>query len=884
MHCRCARALHATLVELDELLCRRHFDEALDLATRGLARRLPEADFNTRLRIGRSHALWMGGRVAPARSEANRAFRESTDPLTRARAADALALFAWKEAQFADAQAFAAAARSVYEARAVRSGVARSLQAEAGILADRGQLAPALEVQTRRIEALSRSTPERLGEARADRSTLLCLLGRWDEAARDLSAAADLFRRQRTPGALALKQAAFELARGRASNSRQFLEQARESERLRPSSPRVLADACIVGSDVALAAGLAAEAEREAAEGIRWFALLGDRGGECRSRVRRAQSLLALGRFAEAVLEAERALRGAAAAGEGIEALAELVVGQALLRTRRNAAEEVFVRAERAARQRPDLTHAARLGQALARRDPPRSIEAELAGLERWGDLRLLEFARVEVESLCGGRSESLRPRAVRPTTSGHSHRERALVDAALALQAEGDWPLRWARAMKALKPAVPFERVALFTRDGVGLELRDEGERPEVLAPDDIAHDVARRTRGAAGFELRGRGLESGATSSRLSLVTPVKGATFLYAERRRAAGEGDLDLVTLAARLLVPHLPEADAPSAEREPPAIPGFVGRSEPMRALFADIVRTAASEATVHIFGETGTGKERIARAIHDLSPRSGRPFVALNAAALSEELFESQLFGHVRGAFTGAVQDSVGHVGEAEGGTLFLDEVAELRPSSQARLLRFLQEREYRRLGEPRVRKANVRVLTAANACLDELVAAGRFRNDLKFRIDAVTLVAPPLRARGGDIALLARHFLEELAARDKVKVPRLSPDALAALVCYSWPGNVRELQNEMGRVVVLVRDRLVYREDLRPQVAAACAAPSSLALSEARRALELEHVTAALERNHGSRTRAAADLGITRQGLYEKIRRLGLKGGTAAS
>ncbi len=360
--------------------------------------------------------------------------------------------------------------------------------------------------------------------------------------------------------------------------------------------------------------------------------------------------------------------------------------------------------------------------------------------------------------------------------------------------------------------------------------------------------------------------------------MVAPVARGTVLYVERAASAGQAGLDLVAGVAKLLSAQLPEPAGAGVETEVPAVAGLVGRSEPMRALFLDVSRAAPSETTVHIFGETGTGKERIARAIHDLSPRSRGPFVAVNAAAFSEELFESQLFGHTRGAFTGAVQDSIGYVGEAEGGTLFLDEIADLSPASQARLLRFLQEREYRRLGEQRLRKANLRVLTAANVLLEDLVVAGRFRKDLRFRIDAVTLVAPPLRERGDDIPLLARHFLERLAARDKVPVPRLSAEATAALRTYAWPGNVRELQNEMERLVVLVRDRPVGREDLRPPVAATSATPSPRALSQVRLAMERDLVAAALRRHEGSRTRAAADLGITRQALYEKIRRLGLR------
>ncbi len=881
MLCRCARALHATLLELDQLLARRRFEEALDLATRALGRRLPGADLAARLRIARAHALWMGGRVGPARSEATRALRDSTEPLTRARAEDALALFAWKDAQFADAEALAAAARRVYEARAVRSGLARSLQAEAGLLADRGQLEPALRAQTQRVDALSRAVPERLGEARADRSTLLTLLGRWDEAAGDLEVAADLFRRPGAPGGLALKRAALELSRGCPHASRRLLEQAREAERLRPSSPRVLADACLVGSDVALAAGRAEDAEKEAAGAIRGFAVLGDRGGECRGRVRRAQSLLALGRSQEAAWEAGRALRRAAATGTGIEALAELTLGRALLRTRPGAAPAVFDRAEQAAQCRPDLTHAARLGRALATPGArsTEEIESALGALERWGDRRLLGFARAEVEALRGGRAWVLRPVCARPAGAASRHREHALVEAAVALQSEGGWPLRFARAMRAVKPVAPFGRVALVATDGDSLEVRESADRAEPLPHSDVAHDVARRAQGATLFDVRRAGPEPGA--GRLAMVAPVRDGTFLYAEGAQGEGqpEDGLDLWTGLARLLAAHLPDG-APGHEVEPPAIPGLLGRSAPMCALTAAIAQAAPSECMVHVFGETGTGKERVARAIHDLSPRSRGPFVALNAASLSPDLFESQLFGHVRGSFTGAVGDSIGHVGEAEGGTLFLDEIADLSLPNQARLLRFLQEREYRRLGEPRLRKANVRILTAANLPLEELVRMGRFREDLMFRINAVTLVAPPLRTREEDIVLLARHFLERAASRDKVAAPRLSADAAAALRGYRWPGNVRELQNEMSRLVVVVKNRPVRREDLKAQVTIAPTTPSARALSEVRLALERDCVAAALRRHEGSRTKAAAELGITRQALYEKLRRLGLHAG----
>jgi DNA-binding NtrC family response regulator len=357
------------------------------------------------------------------------------------------------------------------------------------------------------------------------------------------------------------------------------------------------------------------------------------------------------------------------------------------------------------------------------------------------------------------------------------------------------------------------------------------------------------------------------------------VNGCTSLYAEVETGrAREDGLDLLAGVARIVGVHLPE-DREPALAEGPSIPGIVGRSAPMRELLVNIHDAARSGGTVHVHGETGTGKEQIALALHDLSSRGRGPFVALNAASLSEELFESQLFGHVRGAFTGAVSDSIGYVGEAEGGSLFLDEIADLSPMSQARLLRFLQDGKYRRLGEPqRLRKANVRVLTAANIPLEDLVRTGRFREDLKYRIDAVTLVAPPLRARADDILLLARHFLSLFAANDKVAVPRLSREAAAALREYRWPGNVRELQGEMRRLVALFPGRSVRRQDLRAQVASVPTTPSPRALSEARLGLECAHVRAALQRHEGCRSKAAADLGITRQALYEKIRRLGLR------
>jgi DNA-binding NtrC family response regulator len=304
--------------------------------------------------------------------------------------------------------------------------------------------------------------------------------------------------------------------------------------------------------------------------------------------------------------------------------------------------------------------------------------------------------------------------------------------------------------------------------------------------------------------------------------------------------------------------------------------GLVGESGPMRALFAQIENVAVSETAAHIFGETGTGKEGTARAIHALSARAQGPFVAVNAATLTGELFDSLVFGHVKGSFSGAVNDHPGYVAEAEGGILFIDEVVDLSLGAQARLLRFLQEKVYRRLGDTRDRRANVRVVTAANVPLDVAVAAGRFRADLRYRLGCLQLALPPLRERGEDVILLARHLLRKIAQRDKVPVPRLPPEVEAALRAYTWPGNVREMENVMNQLLVFSRGRAIRFEDLSLELRTP-GRPVHRRLDEARRTFEREHVQDALRRTDGNRTRAAFELGITRQALYEKLRRFGL-------
>jgi transcriptional regulator with AAA-type ATPase domain/tetratricopeptide (TPR) repeat protein len=307
------------------------------------------------------------------------------------------------------------------------------------------------------------------------------------------------------------------------------------------------------------------------------------------------------------------------------------------------------------------------------------------------------------------------------------------------------------------------------------------------------------------------------------------------------------------------------------------LPGLVGACEPVRRLSDLVRRVAPSNLPVSIYGETGTGKEKIARAIHDLSPRKDREFVAVNAASFSDELFESEIFGHVRGAFTGAITDRVGLVEKARGGTLFIDEVAELSLRSQARLLRFVQEGTYRRLGETQERRAEVRIVAAANQRLEELTAAGRFREDLLHRLRGVTVTVPPLRSRGADIVRLARHFIALAGSR----AARLSPESESELRAYSWPGNVRELEHEMRRAIVLADSpRIEWR---RPrEVPATSPAPREpevgprASLHEVVRGTERNHLKSVLSRCV-ERAEAARMLGISRQALHQKILRYGL-------
>ncbi len=309
-----------------------------------------------------------------------------------------------------------------------------------------------------------------------------------------------------------------------------------------------------------------------------------------------------------------------------------------------------------------------------------------------------------------------------------------------------------------------------------------------------------------------------------------------------------------------------------------ALAGLLGRCPAMESLRREVALYGPSDVRVHVFGETGAGKELVARALHEASLRARRRLVPVNVAGFNDDLLTAELFGHTRGAFTSAVAAREGYVAQADGGTLFIDEVGEMSALAQVRLLRFLEGGEYQRLGETVARRADVRVISATNVDLERRVREGRFREDLWFRLNGEVITVPPLRERGADVLLLARHFLREQAAARRGAPPFLSREVEAALLGHAWPGNVRQLQNEMRRVAVRATGRGVTVDDLSPALRER-ATPRVGTLHAALRTRETELVQDALERNDWIIARAAADLGISRQALWVKARRLGLVG-----
>ena len=312
---------------------------------------------------------------------------------------------------------------------------------------------------------------------------------------------------------------------------------------------------------------------------------------------------------------------------------------------------------------------------------------------------------------------------------------------------------------------------------------------------------------------------------------------------------------------------------------------LVGRSAPMVEVFNKISQVAERNATVLITGESGTGKEMVARRIHDLSQRKDKPFVAINCAAIPETLIESELFGHEKGAFTHAIDKRIGHFELADGGTLFLDEIGELSLAVQVKMLRFLQEQEFYRVGRSKSIKVDVRIIVATNRNLEELIAAKGFREDLYYRINVVNLTLPPLRDRFEDIPVLIEHFVKRFSSTYGGKALSFSKEALEVMVQYDWPGNVRELENVVESLLALSPSEAITEEDLPRKVKTRAFASGlksavhegEIKFTDAEKLFESEMILKALRKTNYVQTRAAELLGISRRILKYKMDKLGI-------
>ncbi len=405
---------------------------------------------------------------------------------------------------------------------------------------------------------------------------------------------------------------------------------------------------------------------------------------------------------------------------------------------------------------------------------------------------------------------------------------------------------------------------------------LRLAAERPydvilcDVLLPDIDGVEVLRRLRrldpdipiiimtAFGTVEMAMRALDEGAFDyvRKPFAIEAVRTCVARAVERRRLAP--------------VPALTAAEAA------PGVRAILGAHPAMVELYKLVFRVAGTKSPVLIEGESGTGKELLARTIHEHSPRRGRPFVAVNCTSLSETLLESELFGHVRGAFTGAIERRPGLFLEANRGTIFLDEVGDMSLTMQSKLLRVLQEQEVKPVGGTEIIAVDVRVVAATHRDLSGLVSSGRFREDLYYRLHVVVLRVPPLRDRREDISLLAEHFLRRFAALSQRRLQGFSPAAMNALVSYRWPGNVRELENVVDRAVALAQGSLVDEGDLPEEIGAV---HRPVALSPGGEALLLDevvrrHVLAVLRGAGGNKSRAAKLLGVPRRTLYRMLER----------
>ncbi len=338
------------------------------------------------------------------------------------------------------------------------------------------------------------------------------------------------------------------------------------------------------------------------------------------------------------------------------------------------------------------------------------------------------------------------------------------------------------------------------------------------------------------------------------------------------------DEELLSAVQRTLDVLRARRDTQNGSEQPVALAGFIGESKAMQAVFQRIRKAAAAPATVLIGGESGTGKELAARAIHYGSPRAAAPFVPINCGSIPENLLESELFGHVKGAFTGATESRAGFFQTADGGTIFLDEISDTSLAMQSKLLRVLENGEIYMVGRARPQTVDVRVVAASNKDLQALVKSNAFREDLYFRLNVITITMPPLRDRENDVLLLAAHFAKKFAAELGRPVPRFTDDAVRVLTSYPWPGNVRELENVFQRVVVMTDADMVDVPDLPRAMRFSVGREAGLHRSLAE--VEVEHIRNVLASTAGNKTQAAEILGIDRKTLREKLKLYGDRSG----